>query len=149
MTDLHVQDAETFELAQRFNTIVAGELIEHVNNPGRFFSRVRQHLAPDGRLVISTPYVFSLMYALYATHHFPKTCQNGQHTCWFCPATISELARREAFEVEQWHLVDDFSPRVSSWKYRIYWGLIRIVRRVLPDRLTKTNMIVVLRPVAS
>jgi 2-polyprenyl-3-methyl-5-hydroxy-6-metoxy-1,4-benzoquinol methylase len=143
--DLHVQSADTFSLPQRFNTVVAGELIEHLSNPGSFLARVREHLSPGGRLVLSTPYVFSLMYAAYAAHHFPKTCQNTEHTSWFCPRTIAELAQRESFEVEQWHLVDDYSPSVTSWKYRAYWLLVRTLGAFLPDRFTKTNMIVVLR----
>ncbi len=89
------------------------------------------------------------MYAFYAAHHFPKTCQNGEHTCWFCPSTITELARRESLEVEAWHFIDDYSKRVTSLKYRAYWALIRLAGLFLPDRLTKTNMIVVLRLKAS
>ncbi len=143
--DLHVQSADDFRLNRKFDTIVAGELIEHVSNPGAFLAAAREHLVSGGRLVLSTPYVFSLMYAFYAADHFPRTCQNQQHTCWFCPSTISELAKRESFEVEEWHLIDDFSPTVASLKYRVYWFVIRALGLFLPDRLTKTNMIVVLR----
>jgi 2-polyprenyl-3-methyl-5-hydroxy-6-metoxy-1,4-benzoquinol methylase len=144
-SDLHIQSADDFDLGRTFNTIVAGELIEHVSNPGRFFARAKVHLGAGGRLVLSTPYVFSLMYALYAANHFPKTCENRQHTCWFCPSTIAELAAREGLEVESWNLVDDYSEDVKSLKYKLYWRLIRTVGRLLPSRLTKTNMIVVLR----
>lgn len=144
-TDLHVQSADCFELGRKFNTIVAGELIEHVSNPGSFLARAREHLSPGGKIVLSTPYVFSLMYAVYAAHHFPKTCENAEHTFWFCPRTITELARRESFEVERWHLVDDYSASITSLKYRAYWFLIKTLGFFLPDRLTKTNMIVVLR----
>jgi 2-polyprenyl-3-methyl-5-hydroxy-6-metoxy-1,4-benzoquinol methylase len=144
-TDIHVQNADTFKLDRKFNTVVAGELIEHVSNPGSFLARVREHLCPGGKVVLSTPYVFSLMYAFYAAHHFPRTCQNGEHTFWFCPSTIGELAQRESFEVEQWHLVDDYSPSVTSLKYRAYWLMIHTLGLFLPDRFTKTNMIVVLR----
>ena len=143
--DLHVQSADSFDLGRTFNTIVAGELIEHVSNPGQFFARAKAHLCADGRLVLSTPYVFSLMYALYAANHFPKTCENREHTCWFCPSTINELAAREGLEVESWNLVDDYSENVKSLKYRLYWTLIRSVGKFLPSRLTKTNMIVVLK----
>lgn len=144
--NLHVQSAEEFCLDQHFDTIVAGEVIEHVSNPGRFLRQSRAHLRADGRLVLSTPYVFSLMYAFYAHDHFPKTCQNSEHTTWFCPATISELAKRHGFTVAFWTLVYDFSDTVPSWKYRLYWRLINSVGRLLPDRLTKTNMILVLEP---
>jgi 2-polyprenyl-3-methyl-5-hydroxy-6-metoxy-1,4-benzoquinol methylase len=142
---LHVQSADAFDLGAKYNTIVAGEVLEHVSNPGQFFARVRKHLLPNGRLVLSTPYVFSLMYAFYAFDHFPKTCENGEHTCWFCPKTIAELSRREGLEIESWRLIDDYNERVVSFKYRAYWKVVRSLGRLLPDKLTKTNMIVVLR----
>lgn len=144
--DLHAQSAETFELPKQFDTIVAGELIEHLSNPGRFLQQARKHLNQDGRLVLSTPYPFSLMYGAYAAYHYPKTCQNDQHTVWFCPSTLTELASREGFEVESWHLTEDYEPSVSSLKYRAYWFIIRAIRAFLPERFYKTNMIFVLRP---
>jgi 2-polyprenyl-3-methyl-5-hydroxy-6-metoxy-1,4-benzoquinol methylase len=144
-TGLHVQSAETFELKQTFDTIVAGEVIEHLSNPGKFLERSRAHLRPQGRLIISTPNAFSLMYGLYALAHFPKTCENDEHTCWFCPSTIAELAAREGLAIETWRLVDDYSDKVKSFKYRAYWIFARTVGKLLPRRLTKTNMIVVLR----
>lgn len=143
--DIHVQSADTFELGKQYNTIVAGEVIEHLSNPGQFLARARQHLVPGGRLVLSTPYGFSLMYSVYAAHHFPKTCENAEHTCWFCPSTLRELAQREGFEVENWRLIDDYDPSVASHKYQLYWKLIRTIGRLLPDKITKTTMLVALK----
>jgi len=71
--DIHVQSADSFELGRQYNTVVAGEVIEHLSNPGQFLARVRTHLAPGGRLVLSTPYGFSMMHSLYAASYFPKT----------------------------------------------------------------------------
>jgi 2-polyprenyl-3-methyl-5-hydroxy-6-metoxy-1,4-benzoquinol methylase len=142
---IFVENAENFDLGKRFNTIVAGEVIEHLSNTGRFFAAARRHLLPGGRLVLSTPYVFSLMYAFYALHHFPKTCENAEHTCWLCPRTIAELARREQMKVTGFHLVSDYDPEVTSRKYRIYWTLVRTLGKLLPKKLTMTNMIVVLQ----
>ena len=146
--NVYVHSAETFELGKQYNTIVAGEVLEHLSNPGKFLVQARKHLLPGGRLILSTPYAFSLMYTLYAFDHFPKTCENKQHTSWFCLSTITELSRREGFEVESCRLIDDYSKAVSSRKYQFYWWLVRTIGAILPDRMTKTNMLVVLRPVA-
>ncbi len=53
--DVHHANAETFRLPERFNTIVAGEVLEHLSNPGLFLQRAREHLAAGGRLLITTP----------------------------------------------------------------------------------------------
>jgi cyclopropane fatty-acyl-phospholipid synthase-like methyltransferase len=143
--DVHVQSAENFSLGRRYNTVVAGEVIEHLSNPGKFLACVREHLVPGGRLVLSTPYSFSIMYSLYATNHFPKTCENSEHTCWFCLSTIRELARREGFVVESCRFVDDYDPSVTSRKYRMYWKLVHTIGRLIPEKLTKTTMLIVFR----
>jgi 2-polyprenyl-3-methyl-5-hydroxy-6-metoxy-1,4-benzoquinol methylase len=46
-----VGDAESMELDHQFDTIFAGELIEHLANPGRFLECCRRMLKPKRRLV--------------------------------------------------------------------------------------------------
>jgi 2-polyprenyl-3-methyl-5-hydroxy-6-metoxy-1,4-benzoquinol methylase len=146
LSELHVQSAEEFDLSERFDTVVAGELIEHLANPGCFLDRAREHLKKDGRLVLSTPYPFSLLYMLYAFHKYPRTCQNPQHTCWFCPRTLTALAERHGFRVRQFELIEDYYPYSPSAPYRTFIRLIRLFGRLLPDRLSKNTMLFVLEP---
>lgn len=144
-TNIHVASAESFDLGRLFDTVVAGEVIEHLCNPGQFLTCARQHLRPDGRLVLSTPYGFSLMYAAYAAYHYPRTCENREHTCWYCPATVTELARRAGFVIETLRLIDDYDPHVKSLKYRAYWAVLRALGWLLPEKMRKTTMLLVLR----
>lgn len=51
--DCHVVD-EFFEPAS-FDTIIAGEIIEHVENPMKFLKACRIILKDDGQLLITTP----------------------------------------------------------------------------------------------
>src|SRR5215469_7747818 len=55
-------DALTVDLADRFDVIVAGELIEHVDNPGGLIANLARHLKPDGMLVITTPNPFYVLH---------------------------------------------------------------------------------------
>ena len=52
-------DATSTDIGRQFNAIVAGEIIEHIDNLGLFLKNMRKHLTSDGFLVISTPNVFS------------------------------------------------------------------------------------------
>ncbi len=142
--NIHLQDAETFNLPERFDTIVAGELIEHLANPGLFLIRAREHLAPAGRVVLTTPYPFSLLYTLYALVKFPRTCQNPQHTCWFCPRTLTELATRARLRVVHFDLIEDYRSENPSLAYRVFVRLIRWTRPLVPGRLRKNGMLFVL-----
>lgn len=144
--DVHVQSAESFELDKKFDTIVAGELIEHLANPGLFLRQAREHLKPGGRLVLTTPNPFSLLFISYALSRFPKTCPNLQHTCWFCPQTITELVGRYRFRIEHLELFDDYPAANASWRYRLFVALRRCFGVVLPKTLAKNRMLLVLVP---
>ncbi|RMD67368.1 methyltransferase domain-containing protein, partial [Candidatus Parcubacteria bacterium] len=139
-------DAQTFSLNERFDTIVSGELIEHLSNPGQFLARAQEHIKPNGRVVLTTPYVFGLANILYAILKFPKTCSNSEHTLWFCPTTFIELATRYDFKVVHWELVEDYYDHVPSWKYRILVAFLRILGPIIPKRIKANSMLFVLQP---
>lgn len=145
LSDVHVQSAESFELPDTFDTIVAGELIEHLSNPGQFLQQARRHLGGHGRLVLTTPNPFSIAYLLYATLKFPKTCQNPEHSCWFCPRTMTELAERSGFKVAHFELIDDYRSDDPSFLYRLFARLMVVFGPLIPQRLRKT-MLFVLTP---
>lgn len=141
-----VADAETFALAARFDTIVAGELIEHLTDPAAFLKRAREHLAPGGRIVLTTPYPFSLFAFLYALVKFPRTCENEEHARWFCPDTLTELVERCGLRVVEWTLVEDYKGGSRSRPYRWYVWMLRMGGRLVPRRLRGNAMIFVLEP---
>ena len=143
-SDIYLHSAEEFQLSERFDTIVAGELIEHLANPGRFLDRARQHLAEAGRLVLSTPYPFSLLNTLYAFYKYPKTCQNPEHACWFCPQTLKALGQRHGFRVRHFELIEDYYPFDPSVRYRAFIRFVRLFGPVLPKRVKMNTMLFVL-----
>lgn len=144
--DLYQMDAETFSIDESFDTVVAGELIEHLSNPGLFLDRVRSHLKPGGRLIITTPYVFAIFYNLYANLKFPKTCQNSEHTHWMCIETMRQLASRHGFKERYFDIVMDYRLDNSSWKYRIFAWVITSLRYLIPKRLRNNVMLFVFEP---
>jgi cyclopropane fatty-acyl-phospholipid synthase-like methyltransferase len=146
--NIQVQSADAFELGEKFDTIVAGEVIEHLSNPGLFLQHAREHLNPEGKLVITTPNAFALLFISYALFKFPKTCENLEHTCWFCPQTIKELAERSGFRIEHFELFDDYPPASPSWRYRLFVAGRRLFGFVLPKLLAKNRMLLVLCPAA-
>ena len=48
-------DAESMKLNEKFDLIIAGELIEHLSNPGLFLEGARKHLKEGGRLILTSP----------------------------------------------------------------------------------------------
>ena len=59
-------DAEAFDMGDAFDVIFAGELIEHLSNPGLFLECVKRHLRPEGVMLLTTPNRFSASHFLSA-----------------------------------------------------------------------------------
>lgn len=95
-----VGDAEDFSLGKTFDVISAGDLIEHLENPGSFLECARRHLATNGVLLISTPnpwYWRNCAKSVFSTDVRP----NLEHTCWFCVATLRQLLARHSFVLRE------------------------------------------------
>lgn len=140
-------DAATVDLEQSFDSIVAGEIIEHVTDVGRFLNNLRGHLKPGGAIVLSTPYVFGLSHVLYGWRKYPRTCSNGEHTIWLCPATLTQVASRCALRVDELTLVKDFTvpDGASRRPYFVLMRIFAVASRVLPSRVFATSFVAVLR----
>lgn len=93
-------DAQDFSLEQDFDVIVAGDLIEHLENPGGFLASCREHLRPGGVLLISTPNPWYWRNVAKAAL-FARVSNNPEHTFWICPITLQQLAARHSLEVTE------------------------------------------------
>lgn len=91
--------AESFSFpGVRFQVVFAGDLIEHLPNPGLFLARVAEHVTPDGVLVLTTPNCFNLFnLAEKLTKKEPTV--NADHTCYFNYKTLTVLLQKSGFEV--------------------------------------------------
>src|SRR3989344_7621255 len=105
--DVYCQNAETFKLNKKFDVIFAGELIEHLSNPGLFLEKCKFHLKKDGFLIITTPNAFCLARLFGGFVFFTNDLDvNPEHTAWYSPKVIKELLRRYNFNIEKFSFVD-------------------------------------------
>lgn len=93
-------DAENFDLNQTYDIVMAGELLEHLSNPGKFLTCARRHLKPDGRLVLTTPNANCLIYFL-ENLILGHEIDNIDHVAIYSPTTISQLLQRHGLVVEK------------------------------------------------
>jgi len=126
-----IGDAEQFDLGKRYDVIVAGDLIEHLENLRGFLTSCRAHLRPDGYLLISTPnpwYWPNVVKALI----FGKVSNNQEHTLWMCPVTLSQLLARHGMKIRQWcygsrYLRDRLMPFPKGVKHSSFHAAVSIV----------------------
>jgi 2-polyprenyl-3-methyl-5-hydroxy-6-metoxy-1,4-benzoquinol methylase len=146
-SSVYCQSAEEFALSEGpFDTIVAGEIIEHISNPGKFLERARIHLRQEGRVVLTTPNPFSLLYFVRSLLRWPETSPNPEHVAWFCPGTLQVLASRAGFRVSKVVAIEDYDPGAARGRYGLFQTLVRVFRPIIPDRLRCNSVLYVLEP---
>lgn len=82
--------------SQDFDLIVAGEIIEHLANPGRMLKAVRRLECP---LVLSTTNAFADIGRSHLKRGFENV--NKDHVSWYSYKTIKTLLERYNFTIEE------------------------------------------------
>lgn len=110
-----VGDVETVDLGREFQVIVAGDIIEHLPNPGLFLSNMRRHLADDGELLITMPNPFKFKQDLNILKYNQIKVHVG-HTCWLCPTVLMRL-----LEISGLTMTHLFWLRGGKWYVPSHW----------------------------
>jgi len=111
-----VMNAETFSFKKKFEIIFAGELIEHLSNPGLFLQQCKKHLEKKGILILTTPNAFNfyrLVLSFLRGNNNPPV--NNEHVCWYSPKVLKTLLERYNLEIFKTEYVDYpfLSPRMD------------------------------------
>ena len=92
--------AENFIFDTKFDVIFAGDLIEHLSNPGLFLQSCADNLKEGGKILITTPNCFNLFnLAEKLTKEEPTV--NDDHTCYFNHKTMRVLLRKNHFRASE------------------------------------------------
>jgi 2-polyprenyl-3-methyl-5-hydroxy-6-metoxy-1,4-benzoquinol methylase len=110
-----VADVETMDLGKRFDTIVAGEIIEHLENPGKFLRNMHRHLNLGGTLIISTPNPFYAGSA-WKIWRYGEPAVHEEHMGWQDPTTLGQLLKRTGFIVFDGYWVQPHPALLKTWK---------------------------------
>ena len=111
-------NVETMDIGSRFELIVAGDLIEHLDNFGNFLDRVHAHLDDGGTFLLTTPNPVNLMRFVGILVR-GEAGANPEHTCWFTQQVIAQLAERHDLEIQEIAYVDDSAQYYLSGS--LFW----------------------------
>ena len=89
---------ESLKLSQA-ELVVAGELIEHLDCPGRFLDAVRHLLAPGGQLILTTPNATALTNVLVALGL--REWSSPHHVAMYSWRTLATLLERHGWQVNE------------------------------------------------
>ena len=133
--------AENFSFPVKFDLIIAGDLIEHLSNPGLFLDACRKQLTPGGRLLLTTPNTFNLFNMAEKLMKREPTV-NSDHTFYFNSKTLRKLLEKNGFKTTEvsflYTLGYDYQ---ESWKKKVlnalYWFLAKFT-----DKFVETLVVV-------
>lgn len=101
-------------LNKKFDVIVMGDVIEHVENPGDFLTFYSRFLTEKGKLIICTPNAFGIRYFIQLLL-YKNAGTNHEHTQFFDPYVMLELFKRVNLTPVEFYWLDDLltTPKLS------------------------------------
>lgn len=90
--DVFVMDAENMKFTTKFDLILAGDVLEHMNNPGMFLDNARTLLEVDAEIIIAVP--SALTFNNLKAWFLGREQVHSDHTFYFSPKTLSALCAR-------------------------------------------------------
>ncbi len=111
------------------DTLIAAELIEHLENPLRFLKECRRVLKRNGRLILTTPNTDSLL-AFYAG---ATGSYNKEHLFLFNRGSMSLLLKKAGFEKYEISFLDPTSEDGNCGKRPLWAQPFRIFTRAVPS----------------
>ena len=96
--NVKIGNCEKIKLNKKFDIIMAGDLIEHLDNPGIFLKNCKSHLKKRGKIIINTPNAFSINRIIMAGLKLGNLKQHEEHTFLFTEQLLSLLFKRQGLK---------------------------------------------------
>jgi len=95
--DLDNYDKHTFPIIEGLDLVIAGEILEHLSNPGRLLNRLR---SLDTQVIVTVPNAFSIS----GIKNMQKGIEsvNKEHVAWYSYHTLKVLVERHRFNILLW-----------------------------------------------
>lgn len=100
--NIKLVDATSDEyIGEKFDVIIIGDVIEHVDNPVKLLRFAKRHLSENGKIIATTPNPFFLPFVL--TNLLKGTFMAlAEHTCWITTTNAVEIARRADLKLDRY-----------------------------------------------
>lgn len=119
-----LENLDDLELDETFDVIVAGEMIEHLSNPGLFLRGIQRFMNAETNLVITTINAYSGMrFAIYGLRGRGGAVEpvHPDHVAYYSYKTLSMVIDRENLKIENFYFYDlgpEHRPH-NHWAYNL------------------------------
>lgn len=103
-------------VGKKWDYIVAGEVLEHIDDPVMFLKSIRaKYGSCTERIIITVPNALSYTNFRFGLRDIEMI--NTDHRFWFSPFTLIKVAMQAGIEVEAYDLCSDEPPGMFSIKW--------------------------------
>jgi len=85
------------DTSTKFDCVITFSVLEHVYNPNTFIQEIQNYMAPNGSLVVSTPFIGGMWYKILGKK-WPFFIP-PEHVCLYNHNSISQLLKQNAWPV--------------------------------------------------
>ena len=105
-----VERLDELPVNQKFDLVIAGDIIEHLSNPGRMLDGIKRFCRADTRVIITTPNAFGAPnYLRYSAGRFHE---GAEHVMSFNQQNLVTLLNRHGYTIAESHTC--FQPRSAE-----------------------------------
>ncbi len=97
-------------LGETFDTVIVGDVIEHVDNPVNLLKFCKRHLAAGGKILVSTPNPFFMTWYKHLWRD-GTFLANLEHVSWITPTNALEIAYRAGLKLTKYYVPELGLPR--------------------------------------
>ena len=87
-------DIDHFPLERKFDVITAFHVIEHLPDPRNMLEKLKEHLGPNGKIIVEVPSADDALLTLYENDPFSRFTYWSCHLFLFNAPTLSLLAKQ-------------------------------------------------------
>lgn len=93
--------------SKKWDMIIVGEILEHVNNPVDFLNKIKKmYSGVIEKILITVPNALKLENYIFAEQGYE--CINSDHRYWFTPYTISKVLYESQIEIEELYMTPGY-----------------------------------------
>ena len=116
-------NVENLTLNRTFDVVIAGNIIEHLSNPGLFLESTKRHLNKSGVFILTTDNCYGLR-SLKAVTFFDRIRPNKEHSLAFEEEVLRQLLERHGLQIADFYYYN--GPYANRFKKRFIDALCQI-----------------------
>jgi len=132
-----VERLDELPLNQKFDVVIAGDIIEYLSNPGKMLDGIKRFCKSHTRVVITTPNAFGAPnYLRYSAGRFRE---GAVHVMSFNEQNLATLLKRHGCVMTESHTC--FQPRSAEANNGLAFGVAKAILKTVP-RFGGTLMVI-------